>query len=795
MIHLGFKTRIVLRHIQSAKFANFVKVFGIGMGFTALILVTAFVKHEAGYDQSFEDSERTYRVIRNWKEDKIYGSSTAVPFLEELKAEFPQVENGTRLWAIGAECVVHKDKVFYDEEIIAVDSSFIETFNLKLSQGNKKTALSGPQKVLISEKIKRKYFPHKDPIGKTLVLEGGAYSYNNGRFTVTGVFETFPAKNHLKADFLLSLYSFGIANWTEHRSHNLVTYVKLKKPTDEKLIEAQLPDFMYEFYGKEYYEYARSTYKLQPVADIHLDTSVDYNSYEKPKGNYSSLYVFPLLGVLIFVIALINYISLSIADNKKRRISFGINKLNGAGKNYFLDYFIRESIILNLLAFIFAVILIHFLLNPFQSLVDRSLDFSFFYKPVPILIIVIFILGLGFVNAFILSLKFSKNSALQLIHHNTSAGKPKKSFQPAFQIMQLSICILLLSGSLIVYKQLAFVNKKLSDSIKKENVLVVKNFRQLKNKRTSFKQELLKLPEITSASVCSNVPGISYFSHWGYPVDSAAEKIHIVVFKGDHDYKETLGIEMIKGRFFDPAHPADEHKLVLNETATKRLGWNEPIGKRYGLDTIYEVIGVAKDFHFLGLQEQIKPLGIFLQPSGNGYLMLVKISSENPAPVIDKMKSLWTEFLPGKQMRFSFLDDELSFWYKTERKTGIFGLILSLVAILLSSMGLMAILWNKTQNRIKEIGIRKVNGAQIINILALLNTGIVKLIAIAFVIATPLAWYMMRKWLQHFAYKTELSLWIFGLAGLITLLIALITVSYQSWSAARKNPVDSLRYE
>jgi putative ABC transport system permease protein len=765
------------------------------MGFTALILVTAFVKHEAGYDQSFEDSERTYRVIRNWKEDKIYGSSTPVPFLEEFKAAFPQVENGTRLWAIGAECVVYKDKVFYDEEIIAVDSSFIKTFNLKLSQGNKKTALNGPQKLLISEKIKRKYFPAEDPIGKTLVLEGGVYSNNNGRFTVTGVFETFPAKNHFKADFLISLYSFGIANWTEHRSHNLVTYVKLKKPTDKKLLEAQLPDFMYDFYGKEYYEYARSVYKLQPVADIHLDTSVNYNSYEKPKGNYSSLYIFPLLALLIFIIALINYIFLTIAENKKRRISFGINKLNGAGKNYLWGYFMRESLFLNVLALVFAIVLTNFLVAPFQQLVERSLDFSFFYEPVTIIIIIAFISGLGLINGFILALKFSKKTALQLIHDNTSIVKRKKSIQPAFQVIQLTICILLLSGSMIVYKQLSFINNKLSDSIKNENVLVIKNLRQLKTKRASFKQELLKLPEITSASVCNNVPGISYFSHWGHPVDSAAESIHIAVYRGDHDYLQTLGFEMIKGRFFDPTHPADNHKLVLNETAAKQLGWNDPIGKRYGLDTIYHVIGVAKDFHFVGLQEQINPLGIFLQSSDNGYMMLVKISGKNPAPVIDKMKSLWTEYLPGRQMRFSFLNDELSFWYKTERKTGTFGLILSLIAILLSSMGLMAILWNETQNRIKEIGIRKVNGAQIINILTLLNTGIVKLIAIAFVVATPIAWYTMRKWLQHFAYKTELSLWIFGIAGLITLLIALLTVSYQSWSAASKNPVEALRYE
>lgn len=795
MIHLGFKTRIVLRHIQSAKFANFVKVFGIGIGFTSLILVTAFVKHEAGYDRSSWDFERTFRVIRNWQEDKVYGSSTPVPFLEAFKAEFPQVENGTRLWAIGAECVVYKEKVFYGEEIIAVDSSFIETFNINLSQGDKKTALNGPQKVLISEKIKRKYFPNEDPLGKALVLEGSAYSYNNGCFTVTGVFETFPAKNHLKADFLLSLYSFGIANWTGHRSHNLDTYVKLKKPTDEKLLEAQLPDFMYEFYGEEYYEYARSTYKLQPVADIHLDTSVEYNFYEKPKGSYSSLYIFPLLALLIFIIALINYIFLTIAENKKRRISFGINKLNGAGKNYLLGYFIRESLFLNVLALFFAIVLTNFLVDPFQQLVERSLDFSFFYKPVAIIIIFAFILGLGLVNGLFLSLKFSKKSALHLIHDNTSIVKRKKSIQPAFQVIQLAICILLLSGSIVVYKQLSFINKKLSGSIKKENVLVVKNLRQLENNRASFKQELLKLPEITSASICNNVPGFDYYSHWGRPVDSAAENVHIVVYQGDHDYIKSLGIDMVKGRFFSPDYPADEQKLVLNETAIKRLGWNDPIGKRYGLDTTYSVIGVVNDFYFKGLQEQIIPLGIFLVPSIKGHVMLVKIDSQNPVEVIDKIKSVWAEYLPGRQMSFSFLDDQLSFWYKTERKTGAFGLILSLIAILLSSMGLMSILWNETQNRIREIGIRKVNGAHIINILTLLNNGIVKLIAIAFVIATPIAWYTMRKWLQHFAYKTELSLWIFGLAGLITLLIALLTVSSQSWNAARKNPVESLRYE
>lgn len=793
---IKYQLKILLRHIKSKLFTSIVKVSGICLGFVTIILVVAFVKHEASYDKSITDYNRVYRVIRNWQESKDYGIFTPSAFFKELKEKFPQVETGTRYWPIGAECIISNDQVFVSQNIAAVDSSFIETFDLNFISGSRNNALSKPQSVIISRKFCKKVFPDGNAVGKTLFIEGSVYQKGRNHFTVTGVYEDFPGTCHLRSEVLMSINSFFIANRVEHTNHCLLTYVKLKNATDKSILENQFPDFMYNFYGKEYYEYARSTYKLQPIANIHLDPLVDYYSYESPKGSYLNLYIFPVLGLLIFLIITINYITLTIADNKRRKVSMGINKITGAGKLYFIKYFFLESLLFNSTGALVAIAMVSYLISPFELLVERNLAFDFFLTPINISLGIAFIVLISFFNSVFPAIKFSAVSAVQNLLKNGPDAKISRSFQPVFQVLQLAICILLLAGSMIVYKQLFYINEQLGASIDKEGVMIVRVPEQLKNNSESFKQELLKNPEIKSISICSNTPGNPNYAHYGFPVDPAAERLHVMEYICDPDYTKTLGLEIVEGRFFNPEIKTDINSIVLNETAVRKLGWeNDPLGKKYSLGRTLHVIGVVKDFCFYDLHSSIGMLGIKMQPPNTGYLMTIKLNTDNLPLTINKIESSWNDFVHNREMQYSFLDNELAFWYNSERKTGTFALILSIMAIILSSIGLMAIILNKVQNQVKEIGVRKVNGAKATEILLLLNKNFATMVIVAFILSAPVSYIIMEKWLQNFAYSTKLNWWVFILAGSITFFITIATICFQSIKTARMNPVEALRYE
>ncbi|MBI9068024.1 MAG: ABC transporter permease [Salinivirgaceae bacterium] len=786
----------VLRGIKQNRFNNVIKVLGIILALVPAILILSFVKHELSYDKQFKDSERVYRVIRNWQEDPKYGTYTAVPFLNLLMEKFSEIETGTRLWPLYDIELNYNNKIYHEEVALTVDSTFFKTFGIDLLQGNKKNALDAGESMIISLSMAKKLFENENAIGKQIQFEGYGFSDENRYLTVKGVFKDFPANSHLKGNIIIPIKNFRVVNTSNHTNHSLITYLKLKNPLFEETLESKLPEFMELFYGKEYYDYSKSTYLLQPITDIHLNTAVNYSGYETLNGSYASVYIFPALSLLIMLIALFNFVNLTVSEGKSKHKTFGINKISGANRYYFFKYYLVESMVLSIIGSFFTLILINLLSPIFVTFIERPLDLSLSGNMYWIWIIVAFIFLISIVNSIYPATVFSSKNLISYLKINNTKPTKNNYVQRVFQVLQFAICIFFIAGSIVVFKQLNFINSSINSGLKKENVLLINNAIKLGVNRSVFKSELKKLSEVSDLSLCNEVPGNGSYSHYGYPVDSAKINAHLAEYCCDVDYLSTLKMQLLKGRFFDSEHPTDNVAIVLNETAVRTLGWEKnPIGKHYKLGTIRNVIGVVKDIHFESLHEQIMAQGFVLEPENRCSNILIRATKGFSPELINQINQLWSGFSPDRKMDYNFLNDEFDFWYKTEQRTGIISIVLAVIAIFLSGLGLLALVLQSINAHIKEIGIRKVNGAKTYEIMQLLNTVFVKLVILASIIIIPFSYWLLGKWLENFAYKTELNWWVFLIAALATLIVALLTVSWQTYRAARRNPIESLRYE
>ncbi len=788
--------RLILREINRNRFNSFVKVTGMVLAIIPVMLILAFVNHERSYDRNYPGYDSVFRIIRNWQEDKKYEVYTSVPFLPALLQNFPEIETGTRIWPLYGQDAIIGNRIYNQEVILAVDSTFFSTFRLDLIAGDKKAALHSPGSLIISKGLALDIFGKDNPIGKIIEFEGNRFSAENKLFTVEGVYNDFSSNSHFKGDIIVSFQSFASSRNSSPLNHMLMTYIRLKNLENEKTVEEKLPKFMELFYGKDYYDYARSTYLLQPVTDIHLNTNVDYNEYETPKGSYSSIFILPSLVLLIILISCFNFINLTVSEGVSRHREFGINKIWGASKSYFFKTYIFESLLLMSIALIVALFILDLISPLFNNFIQRDIDLKFYRNPFGIGATFILALFIGLLNGVYPARLFSSKRIIDYLKDNADPSVKQYHIQRVFQVSQFAICIFLIFGSYVAFKQLSYIDKTTNQSLDSEAVLVIKNADKLGLKQEVFKTELERINGILNVSICDEIPGLANYSLWGLPVDSAAFNTHLAVFYCDYDYLSTLNMQVVKGRFFNRGFSTDYKSVVLNETAVKTLGWEtDPLGKRYRLVDTFNVIGVVKDIYFESFHHGIKPQGFFLEPPNTGSHVLVKMRSEMVPEALHNVKNLWSEIVPDREVRYNFLDEDFDSWYKNERKTGLFAVILTFIAIFLSGLGFLSLVLLSIHKKITEIGIRKVNGAKTQDILYLLNAKYIKLISIAFVIASPVAWYAMHKWLQNFAYKTEINWWIFALAGLITLGIALLTVSWLSWRAATRNPVEALRYE
>lgn len=796
--------KIAIRNIIKHKSFSFINIIGLAIGIACSILILLFVTNELSYDKFHEKADRIYRIavrasIGDTKINQTYSSSIT---FQKLLEDFPEIENGIKFLRLGRVPIILDKKTFYESRFYAVDSTFYDVFTIPLIQGNPKTVLSNPNTMVVSKNTAIKYFGNTDAVGKVLTADFGPEGSID--FKITGVSENVPNNSHFHYDLLVSSASFPTyINDPGWSSNNFISYVVLKKGTSKEGVEEKLKEFTRKYMGGERFDkwVAQGNfweYYLQPVTKIHLNS--DLNGEFEANGNETYVYIFSVISIIILLIACINFMNLSIAKSSLRAKEVGLRKVVGSSRNKLMCQFLSESVLLSYISLALGIVIVEILLPLYRNLIGRQLDIHYFdnFVVIPSLLALGLIVGIisGSYPAFFLS----SFKPITVFKGNLGSSKGSSWLKNVLVVFQFTISIFLIIGTLVVYQQLKFFqNQKLG--FEKDQVLVVSNPGSLGNNIIPFKEALRKFSSVMDVSGSNTLPGKG-FSNIGFGAEAVDQSFTLNLCVCDYDFLKTLKLKLAQGRFFSRDFVSDSNAAVLNEKAVELLGWDNPIGKRINNWAQnrgnFVVIGVIKDYHYESLHHKIRPMALFL--SGGYYTNVercisVRLNSENISGTIKYIENTWNNFAQNMPFEYSFLDEDFDNLYINEKQTRKLFTIFSCLAIFIACLGLFGLVLFIADRKTKEIGIRKVLGASVSGIVTILNKSFIKLVLIANFIAWPAAWYAMNRWLQNFAYRIKLSWWMFVLAALISLMIALITVSSQTVKAALKNPVNSLRYE
>jgi len=801
--------KIAFRNLWKYPAFSAINIFGLAIGIATCLVIMLFVADELSYEQYNQKADRIVQIIfkASLNGEKIETSTVAAPTAQTLRANYPEVEEATRLRSYGAPLVTYGDKTFKEDAFTFVDPNFFQVFTLPFIEGNTKTALVEPNTIVISQAIAHKYFGNESPLGKVLQFKSEKMSY-----TVTGVIDKVPANSHFHFDLFASMASIREAKETTWMSTNFNTYLVLRPGYDYKKLEAKLPQIVEKYMGPEVQRdlgmsLAQFRQKgddvglfLQPLTDIHLYSTLA-NELE-PGGDIKYVYVFGAIAVFMLLIASINFMNLSTAGASKRAREVGIRKVLGSVKGELVRQFLLESILLTTIALMLAVILVHLALPVFNDLAGKELFLQFTANLWlgPALLLFGLIVGVlaGSYPAFFLS----SFQPVKVLKGTFTTGKQSLSLRSGLVVFQFFISIALMIGTTVVYQQLKYIqNKKVGYD--KDQVLVLHDTYVLGKQEEVLRQQLLQDPRVVNASVSDYLPvGPSNSNNSVVqPEGNASKSISTRQYRVDYNYIPTLGIKLLAGRNFSRNFATDSTGMVINEAAARAFGWDKSIlGRKItyfidnnGTKATYRVIGVVQDFHFQSLHQRITPLLMLL--GNNSGSLIVKAKTQDIAGLLTSIKQQWNSFTADAPLEYTFMDERFAQTYQTEQKIGrILGIFAGLT-ILVACLGLFGLATFTAEQRRKEIGIRKVLGATLPNIVSLVSKDFLKLVLIANILAWPLAWWAMHQWLQDFEYRTAIGWWVFALAGVAALVIALFTVSFQAIKAALANPVKSLRSE
>ena len=797
--------KIALRNIIKHKGISFINIVGLAIGISCSVLILLFVTNELSYDKFHKKADRIYRLavrasIGDTKIHQTYSSSQTFRMLLE---DFPEIETGVKFLNLGSTPVMPDEKTFYESKFFAVDSTFYDVFSVPLIHGNPVTVLKDPNTMVLSKNTSLKYFGDINVVGKVIKVDFSSYG-GIVAFKITGVSENVPDNSHFHYDILVSSASFPtFINNTGWSANNFITYLLLQEGTSQKWFDEKLKEFTRKHMGGERFDkwVAQGNYWeyfLQPITEIHLNS--DLNGEFEANGNKTYVYIFFVISIVILLIACINFMNLSTAKSSLRAKEVGLRKVVGSSRNKLIHQFLSEAVLLSFISLTLGIIIVECLLPVYRNLIDRQLDIHYFdnFIVIPSLLALGLIVGIisGSYPAFFLS----SFKPISVLRGNTGSSRGSSLLRNILVIFQFAISIFLITGTLVIYQQLKlFQNIKLG--FNKEQVLVVRNPGALGNNVMPFKEVLRNNRNVIDVSGSNTLPGRS-FSNIGFGAEGVEKSFTLNLCVCDYDFLNTLKLEMAQGRFFSREFSTDSHAAILNEKAVKLLGWENPIGKKINNWSRnrgnFTVVGVIKDYHYESLHQEIRPQALFL--SGGYYQNIesyisVRLNTENISETVKYVGSTWNDFAPEKPFEYSFLDEDYDNLYINEKQTRKLFTIFSFFAIFIACLGLFGLASFSADQRTKEIGIRKVLGASVPRIVNILNKNFIKWVLVANLIAWPAAWFMMNSWLQNFAYRIKLSWWMFILAAVLALLIALITVSFQTVKAALKNPIDSLRYE
>jgi putative ABC transport system permease protein len=797
------------RFLAKNKTYSFINIFGLALGTLCCIYIILYVTDQYSYDKQQPDAKNIYRITTmiDLAGDKHNGGTSSPPIAPAMKRDFGEVLQYTRVVStlgVSKSLLSYKEKSFYENDELYVDSTFFRLFNYHFINGNPSNALNAPYSIVLLKPVADKLFGSEDPLGKTITIENG---YGKDNFKVTGVIDQSLGKTQIKGNLFLPMNSGGIGSYTYSNTmwagNNYAhSYVELRPDANVGALEKKLPAFLNK-YGSEQMRAMgmKKELHLQPLLDVQTTGGLEHNMI--PAVSTSFLYIMILIAVLIQVIACINFMNLSTARASKRAKEVGVRKVIGAGKNSLVKQFLAESLFLSFIGILIALPLLVIALPYLNHITNADIHLTLFRDYKLWIFLVMLVLVTGFLAGSYPAFYLSAFQAIKVIKGNFSNQVSAAGIRRSLVVFQFVLSIILITSIIIIYSQLNYIKNKDLGFDKKQKLIFNFYTDATQKKMVSLINDFKEMPDVQSV-------GMSNFSlgqfvehdHGVYPPGgNMTTSIDAQNIATDEHFVKANGIQLVSGRDF---RAGDSARVLINETLCRRLGLKPETAPGIKISSEYkpepaivrEIVGVMKDFNYSSLHQEIKPLELDYQGDIN-YLdkITVSVNSDNYKSILAKMEVAWHKNLPGVPFEYQFLDDVVQKQYESEMTLGNIINSFTLMAILISSLGLFGLASFSAEQRSKEIGIRKVLGASVSGIVQLLSKDFLKLVLISFVIATPIAWWAMNKWLQGFNYRVPVSWWMFAMAGLIAIFIAMITVSFQAIKAAIANPTKSLKTE
>lgn len=804
--------KIAWRNLLKNKGFTAINIIGLSLGIGCFIVISMFVIDELSYDRYHENAENIYRI----NSDIIFGGTemnmavSSDPMGETLKKDYPEIEEFVRFYASNGSKLIKKGNEYINESAIAhADSTLFKVFTLPAILGDTSTALNEPNTVVITETVAKRYFGSPElAIGQSLETDDNGSTL----YKVTSVIEDMPKNSQFNFGFFFSManvdYDFG-----NYLSHNFHTYVLLKEGTDYKVFNKNFKEIIDKYIVPQASQYMeieslddfeasgnKIEYSLMPLTDIHLHSSRGIEL--SANGNIQYVYIFSAAALFILLIACINFMNLTTARSSGRAKEVGIRKVLGSEKRALVGQFLTESTLIAMLALLVGLLFVWLSLGWFNDISGKEMLMSSLWSPKFLIFIFVlpFIVG-GLAGAYP-ALFLSSFQPIKVLKGKLSTGNNKNTLRNFLVVFQFAASIILIVGTIVIFEQLNHIQNS-NLGFNKDQVLVVNNSGLPRETRQSLKNEIEQLTEIKSASFAGFLPvGSSSRSDTTFSTEAVMTEstgFNMQYWRVDYDYIETVGMEMYEGRNFSREFGSDSTGLILNEAAVKLTGYKNPIGKKlhtYDQNNnlqAFTIIGVVKNFNFASLRENVGALSFRL--GNNSWETAYRFNTSDVSGLLSTIENKYKAAAPGMPFKYEFLDEAFDNMYRQERRVGKVALAFALLAIIIACLGLFGLATYIAEQRTKEIGIRKVLGASVSNIVRMLSTDFIKLVMLAFIIAAPIAWWFMSKWLEDFAFRIELNIWVFIATGMIALIIALITLSFQAIRAAIANPVENLKTE
>ena len=808
--------KIAFRNMAKHRVISFINLFGLTIGITCCLLILTYILHEVSYDRYNSKADRIYRVTRSFNNKEgivsLHLGAVAPPFGPLLQNEFPDIQKVTRLLPIGHASMRYEEKIFDENDVYFADNNLFNVFDVPLLKGNPQTALSDPFSIILTETIAKKYFGDDDPINKVIRMD------NHYNLKVTGIFKSFPDAAHLHPQVMLSFNTlkdsaiYGEQNLLTNWGNNaFFTYLLFPANYPVKNIEARFPAFLDKYMrepgSSADYKPSRGTkLYLQKLTDIHLTSHLDEEMEEN--GDIHRVYIFSAIALFILIIACINYMNLSTARSALRAREIGIRKVAGAQRKEIIIQFLSESVLITAMATVLALGLTGLVMPWLSTIIGQDLHFSDILKAGFLLPLALTPFVIGALSGLYPALFMSAFQPAKVLKGLFKAGHSSISFRKVLVIAQFAISIILIICTAIVFQQLRFMQQT-SLGFDKDHVVTMRYNSDLGTRYDAFRNALRQDPRILDLTRSSRIPSGRLLDEQGASAESGDSLIpvsaDIKCVAVDHDFVTTYNIPVTAGRNFSRNYATDSNAFLLNVAATRALGLKTPqaaVGKNFEYGDIKgKIIGVLSDFHFESMHQQIQAMVLFMptaaqtSTSGGFNCISVKIAGNDIPGSLDHLEKTWKAFLPQTPFEYTFLDEQFDALYRSEQRQGSLFTSFACIAIFIACLGLLGLSAFAITQRIKEIGVRKVLGASVSSIISLLSADFLKLVAIAAVIAFPLAWWAMHHWLMDFAYRVSIRWWVFLIAGVLASVVALITIGFQAIRAAVANPVKSLRSE